>query len=237
MNTLGIVNPRTLLWCGLFPAMALFPQAVFAEEVDQVVKVVSDDWSSLEVMRLVIELLTPAAMLFVGVWLDRRIKEFEHRQWSNQKVIEKRLEVYEKITPRLNDLMCYFLRIGVWKEHKPTDIVDMKRDIDKIAHIYAPLFSPEFMTKYNAFMGNCFATFRGAGKDAQLRTEVEHYKDAYVGDEDDFEPWQADWADCFTGAEEAIDRSEVRQAYQELVGLIARELGVGLELSQEEKAA
>ncbi|MEM8670359.1 MAG: hypothetical protein AAGG48_22735 [Planctomycetota bacterium] len=221
--------PRWLLMSGLSVAMFLAPEEASAQEIDQVVKVVSDDWNSLEIVRLIIGLLTPAAMLFIGVWLDRRIKEFEHRQWSNQKVIEKRLEVFEKITPKLNDLMCYFLRIGIWKEHKPNDIVDMKRDLDKIAYIYAPLFSPEFLQKYNAFIGKCFATFRGAGKDAQLKAEAEYYRDAYVGDEEDQEPWQPEWNDCFTGAEEATDRGEVRDAYQDLVTLIARELGVGLE--------
>ena len=166
-------------------AVSAVPHAALAQEPDQVVKVVSDDWNSLEVVKLLIGLLIPAAMLFVGVWMDRRIKEFEHRQWSNQKVIEKRLEVYEKLTPQLNELMCYFVRVGSWKEHDPTEIVDMKRDMDKIAYIYAPLFSPEFLERYNEYMGVCFAMYRGAGLDAQLRTECEHYREAYVGDEDD----------------------------------------------------
>jgi hypothetical protein len=232
VNLVGTRNART----GLFLTTILLTVGITsgpatAEEIDQTVKVVSDDWNSLEVVRLVIGLLTPAAMLFIGVWLDRRIKEFEHAQWSNQKVIEKRLEVYEKITPHLNELMCYFLRIGTWKEHAPTDIIDMKRDIDKIAHIYAPLFSPQFMEKYNGFMEQCFATFRGAGKDAQLRADCEHYRETYVGDEDDDGSWCEQWNDCFTGPDEASERNDVRQGYGDLVGLIARELGVGLELT------
>lgn len=127
-------------------------------------------------------------------------------------------------------MMCYFLRIGTWKEHDPTDIIDKKRGIDKIAHIYAPLFSPDFMKCYNGFMEKCFSTFRGAGLDAQLRSECEHYRDAYVGDENDDGTWRDEWDECFTGTEGASDRGEVRQAYVDLVGTIARELGVGLEM-------
>ncbi|MGI9471750.1 MAG: hypothetical protein ACR2NZ_09480 [Rubripirellula sp.] len=212
------------LWATGGPTSVVHAQ----EQIDQTFKIVSDDWNSLEVVKLIIGLLTPAALLAISVWLDRRIKEVEHRQWSNQKVIEKRLEVYEKLTPFLNEMMCYFMRIGSWKEHDPTEIVDMKRDLDKIAHIYAPLFSPQFLQKYNEFMSQCFAMYRGAGKDAQLRTECEHYKEAYVGDENDDGAWQSEWSEYFTGPDEAVDRNQVREAYQELVGVTAQELGVGL---------
>ena len=216
-----------LRWLGIFVIVAICAPSSSAEEIDQVVKVVSDDWSSLEILKLLIDLLTPAAMLYIGLWFDRRIKEFEHRQWSNQKVIEKRLEVYEKVTPKLNDMMCYFLRIGTWKELNPTEVIDMKREIDKDAHIYAPLFSPAFMDRYNEFMSSCFATFRGAGKDAQLRADGSFYREAYVGDEPHDGKWNAEWDDCFTGAEEASTREQVSSSYRALVGLIAQELGVG----------
>ncbi|MEO1524470.1 MAG: hypothetical protein AAFX06_03500 [Planctomycetota bacterium] len=209
--------------------------AVAAEEVDQVIEVVGNPWNSLEVVRLITGLLIPAALLFVGVWMDRRIKEIEHRQWSNQKIIEKRLEVYEKITPQLNEMMCFFVRIGSWKEHAPTCIVDMKRELDKIAYIYAPLFSPKFLETYNDFMGLCFATERGAGKDAQLRTDCEHYREAYVGDESGNNAWQERWDDCFTGAEEASEKKEVHAGYNRLLKTIATEIGVGLEADADPK--
>ncbi|MEL6106486.1 MAG: hypothetical protein AAFU85_10630 [Planctomycetota bacterium] len=202
--------------------------AFAADEVDQVIEVVGNPWNSLEVIRLITGLLIPAALLFVGVWMDRRIKEIEHRQWSNQKIIEKRLEVYEKITPQLNEMMCFFVRIGTWKEYAPTCIIDKKRDLDRIAYIYAPLFSPRFLETYNDFMALCFATERGAGKDAQLRTECEHYRDAYVGN--GTETWQEQWDDCFTGTEEAAEKKEVHRAYDRLLKRIAVEIGVGLEV-------
>ena len=200
-----------------------------AQEADYSIELVSEEWTSLEIVKLVVGLLMPAAMLFVGIWLDRRIKEFEHRQWFNQKVIEKRLDVYEKLTPKLNDIMCYFLQIGIWKEREPNEIIDMKRDIDKIAYIYAPLFSPLFLERYNEFMGICYAMFRGDGKDAQLRTEVGPYKQSYINDDDPDTVWKDEWDDCFTGAEEASTKKEVGQGYKRIVDQIAIELGVEME--------
>lgn len=226
-STFGKTTLRCFLVASVF-GLATTPSVASAQEqVDQVIKVVSEDWNSLEITKLVIDLLIPAAMLAMGLWFDRRIKEFEHRQWSNQKVIEKRLEVYEKVTPKLNDMMCYFLRIGTWKEASPEEIIDMKRDIDKEAHIYAPLFSPSFMDRYHDFMGNCFATFRGEGLDAQLKADCSFYRDAYVGDEEEPCKWESEWDSCFTGPEEASSREDVSRSYRELVGLIAQELGVG----------
>jgi|GEM_PF-393653 hypothetical protein len=199
------------------------------DKIDQVVKVVADDWNSLEIVKLIIGLLTPMAMLFIGIWMDRRIKEVEHRQWSNQKIIEKRLDVYEKIAPHLNEMMCYYMRFGAGKEFGPEQIINMKRELDKIANIYAPLFSPKFISKYNAFMSKCFLTDRGAGLDAQLRSECIHYRDAYVGDDTPDCKWHDEWDDCFTGPEDAVEKTELFTAYKDLVGTTAAELGVGLE--------
>ena len=41
--------------------------------------------------------------------------------------------------------------------------------------------------------------------------------------------WLPDWDEYFTGPEEAVDREQVRAAYQEHVGITACELGVGLQ--------
>ena len=216
----------------VFSFVLLSTTSLQAQEVDYTLEIVSSDWNSLEIVKLITSLLMPAAMLFVGIWLDRRIKEFEHRQWFNQKVIEKRLAVYEELTPKLNDIMCYFLQIGTWKERNPNEIIDMKREIDKIAYVYAPLFSPKFLSRYNEFMGLCYAMFRGAGKDAQLRTEAHIYREAYVCDDDPNATWNDEWDDCFTGSEEAITKKEVTEGYRMITNQIATEIGV--EMDEEE---
>ena len=71
--------------------------------------------------------------------------------------------------------------------------------------------------------------YRGDGKDAQLKTECHHYRDAFVGDGSGDSTWRSEWDEYFTGAEEAVDRKQVRAVYQELVSVTAQELGVGLE--------
>ena len=129
-------------------------------------------WNSLEIAKLAASLLTPLFLLFVGIWVSRLTERFKVTLWANQKVIEKRIDVYDKIAPMLNDLYCYFSYIGNWKEITPIQIIDIKRNLDKTFYIYAALFSPEFQKLYFTFIHLCFETYVGAGKNAKLRTYI-----------------------------------------------------------------
>ena len=61
-------------------------------------------WNSLEIFKLIISGATFIIVFFLGLWIRRFTKQIEHAQWSNQKVIEWRLEVYDVIVPLANDL-------------------------------------------------------------------------------------------------------------------------------------
>ena len=56
-------------------------------------------WNSLEVAKLLVSALTPLAVLTFGFWINRRLKRVEHLQWASQKVIEKRLVVFDQVAP------------------------------------------------------------------------------------------------------------------------------------------
>ena len=93
-------------------------------------------------MKLLFQLLTPAAVAALGYYSTRVLKRFEHFQWRNQRLIEKRIAIYDSIAPDLNDLLCYFTYVGCWKELAPPDVVALKRSIDKKIYLAAPIFSP-----------------------------------------------------------------------------------------------
>jgi hypothetical protein len=61
----------------------------------------------------------------------RLTERFKVTLWTNQKVIEKRIDVYDKLAPMLNDLYCYFYYVGNWKELTPIRIIETKRKLDK----------------------------------------------------------------------------------------------------------
>jgi hypothetical protein len=176
-------------------------------------------WNSLEIAKLVVSGLTPLFVVIVGFWLNSRLKSLEQAQWSQQKVIERRIKAYDDLVQPLNELFCFFCYVGSWKELYPPDLVKLKRRLDQTAHTSAPLFDRNFLQRYQALLDTCFATFGGWGDDAKLRTLPDRREEA-IGT-----GWQADWNHCFANRAEASEPSEVKRAYADLMAYLARAIG------------
>jgi hypothetical protein len=175
-------------------------------------------WSWLEVAKLLAGLLTPAALAVFGLYVHRVTKRFEHLQWRSQKLIEKRLAIYDDLAPLLNDLLCYFTYVGCWKDLDPPSVVMLKRTIDKKVHLAAPLFSESFHTVCAEFQNLCFETYTGWGRDALLRTQWQRRKEARANG------WKQEWVDCFTDS--VSDPQIVRSAYRKVMEAFAVDIGV-----------
>lgn len=191
-------------------------------------------WTSLEITKIVIGILTPLVLLLLGIWVNRIAKRVEAAQWANQKLIEKRISIYDELAPLINDLYCYYMCVGNYKELTPIQIIDIKRKLDKKVYIYAPLFSREFIHTYNEFIHLCFQTYAGAGHDARLRTLIEH---PMGGDRKKVSPvpWQEEWNRYFSGREACHPLEEIRSSYKRLMSGFSKELGVGLEPREHER--
>src|SRR6266851_310090 len=102
-------------------------------------------WNSLEVAKLGVSTLTSVVVVLIGLVISRRLKRLEYLQWTNQKVTEKRIAVFDELAPQLNDLYCYFTFLGGWKDLTPVEVVGRKRKMDRMVYVNAPLFSKEFV--------------------------------------------------------------------------------------------
>jgi hypothetical protein len=195
-------------------------------------------WSGLEVVKLLVSALTPIMVLVVGWWISRRQKrldslqekqnllqqkQLDFLQWTNQKVTEKRLAIFDKLAPEFNALFCYFTFVGSWREVRPPDVVSRKREMDSIVHINAPLFSREFVNRYYEFINACYETYTGWGRDAKLRTLFENRKLA-LGT-----AWQPEWEECFVNPSSAVDPNLIKKQYELLMKQFSTELGIGLD--------
>jgi len=149
-------------------------------------------WNSLEIAKLAIAAATPVFVAIVGFWLNRRLKSLEQAQWSQQKVIERRIKAYDELAKPLNQVFCFYCYVGTWKELEPPGVVEIKRQLDQTAHISAPLFDAEFLRRYNRLMDICFSTFGRWGSDATLRTLPDRREEAAGSD------WDPGWAGCFS---------------------------------------
>ncbi len=185
----------------------------------------ASDWNSLEVAKLLVSSLTPILVIAIGLGINRSLKRLEQIQWKNQKVIEKRLSVFEELAPYLNDLLCYFTFVGCWKDLTPVEVVKLKRRIDRTVHVNAPLFSTEFLDRYYDFINLCYGTYSGWGQDAKLRTLADRRRES-AGT-----TWNEKWTDCFAEVNDCSDPRIVKSSYIALMTCFSKELGVGLDQS------
>lgn len=175
-------------------------------------------WDSLEMAKLVVGVLTPIAIATLGIYIHRITKSYEHSQWRSQKLIEKRLSIYDDLAPDLNDVLCYYTYVGCWKELTPPDVVALKRTIDKKIHLAAPLFSSEFYSACMDFQNACYETFGGWGQDAKLKTKPVRRKKARPSD------WQLSWDDCFSST--ATNPAEVSAIYRRIMEVFSNDIGI-----------
>ena len=126
--------------------------------------VIASEWSSLEVAKLAVGVLTPVLLLVLGVLVSRAARRVEDIQWVNRKLVERRLDLFEEMAPKLNDLFCFFLLVGHFKEIEPPDALRRKRELDRSFHVHTTLFSHDFSDRYSAFMEHASPRSRDRAK-------------------------------------------------------------------------
>jgi hypothetical protein len=175
------------------------------------------DWNSLEIAKLAVGALTPIFLFVLGYMVTKAARRVEQAQWASRKLIESRLELYERMAPMLNDLFCFFLLVGHFDEVTPPEALSRKRDLDRIFHAHAPLFSAEFRDTYQRFIDACFLAFTGEARPAELRASREAQKR-------ERSTWDDDWNDMF--AQEAPEPVQtIADAYDDLMDEFAAEVG------------
>jgi hypothetical protein len=182
----------------------------------------ASQWTSLEIAKLVVAVLTPVLLFVLGIIVRRAASRVEDAQWGSRKLIERRLELYEEIAPRLNDLFCFFMRVGHFREVEPPKAIAVKRELDRTLHAHAPLFSREFEDSYREFMNACFKAFTGLGEDAKLRTFVQAQRYERGSS------WKSEWERMFADGEESTP-DEIDASYNRLMDHFAEEVGVRAE--------
>jgi hypothetical protein len=55
------------------------------------------DWNSLEIAKLAVGALTPIFLFILGYMVTNAARRVEQAQWANRKLIESRLELYERM--------------------------------------------------------------------------------------------------------------------------------------------
>ncbi|KAA3616361.1 MAG: hypothetical protein DWQ05_11535 [Calditrichaeota bacterium] len=179
------------------------------------------------IVGLFVNILLPVVLVFIGRRINASIKEIEHSHWANQKVIEKKLQLFDQIAPKLNDLYCFYLFIGRWKEITPADAIQLKRDLDRLVYTYQMILGNDLVEKYKFFMDKiAFHVYNKAGENARIIGEISNK----LGDRKthaDYE-WLEVWDEAFY-TESEFDSEIFKSEYFCVLGAFQKSLGLGID--------
>ncbi|VWC84108.1 hypothetical protein BCO18175_02922 [Burkholderia contaminans] len=183
---------------------------------------INTPWNSLEIVKLVLGVLTPLSVACLGWLVARRLKRLELVQWTNQRLIEKRLALYDAVAPQLNALLCFYTWIGYWKDISPDDVIRAKRDLDRTFHIYRYLFDDDVYDAYHTYIHALFDVHTGPGRDARIRSLIQ----APDGDRSvhGAYEWKPAWSDRFATAN-VVPKDDVLRYYTQLMERLRVALG------------
>jgi hypothetical protein len=184
----------------------------------------AEAWTSLEITKVVISVLTPLAVAIIGWQVTRVGKRIEQAQWSARTVIERRLELHKEMAPKLNTLLCFFTWVGNFRATTPPEAVALKRDLDGLFHTNRHLFGRDFREAYRAFITAYFDENVAAGVDARMKTSRQRLR----AERGSAVAWDPTWDAAFAPepSEPTAVKKQQETAYDRVMAAFAADLGV-----------
>lgn len=188
-------------------------------------------WTSLEVAKLAVAALTPLLVLILTIVVAHANRRNDENRAANRRAVERLIELHTEMAPLINDLFCFFLRVGHFRTIDPPSAIARKRNLDRIYFVNEYLFGGEFREAYMRFMDGCFAHGVGAGLDAGLRTSLADLK----RERGVVELWEGEWDRLFElepadefgrKAESDKHKKQQRLQYVSLMEAFAGQLGL-----------
>jgi hypothetical protein len=184
------------------------------------------EWTSLEIAKLAIAVLTPLAVLGLGLLIARSTRRVEAVQYANQTVVARRVEVFGRVAPKLNRMLCFVAFVGRWKEITPAQVLILKRDVDELMYTNRLLFSNALFMAYQEFIARLFAMYATVDGDALIRARIS----STLGDRRLLPWWNTDMAAMFA-REQVCEPADAQLAYDRLSAAFRADLYI-TDLSQ-----
>jgi hypothetical protein len=181
-------------------------------------------WNSLEVAKL---LVAPVVVALLGYFVQAQLAQQarntqellaeQARSWQqNQRLVERRLQLYDAIRVDLNKIYCFVEDIGDWRKENPDTIVTYKRRVDTEMYTQRAVWSPDTFAAYREYISSAFGEYSGGmGQNAPIRTVSAEKRVGIKG-------WNAGWEARLTN-ERSPDH---KRNYESLQNLMARDLAL-----------
>lgn len=183
------------------------------------------DSNWIKLADVVVGAMTAVAVVIIGYLLNARSKNLETALSVGETLMGKRMEIYDSIAPLLNDIYCFLVCVGHWKEISPKSLVERKRKADRIFYVSRTYFGEDVTLAYESFMGLAFETGRGRGESPRIRA----HRDRHL--EENLAATTPDFAAYFVDPEERTKRGVVSKAYDRLILAFRSEFTRGTSLA------
>lgn len=170
------------------------------------------------IVALILAILTPIVFTILAIRFSRIIKAMKKKQWSNHKIVEKRMEVFGRMAPKLNDIYCFYCYVGNWDRITPQNILELKRELDKDIDTFFSLFSEALSKKYRGFMLLCFISASGWEHDTKIKSSYD-LRQKNSGN------WDKDWIKYFD-TNNVVEATRIKEAYFDLIESFKEDLVV-----------
>jgi len=173
-------------------------------------------WTSLKIPIMIIAALAPFVIVFLVIRYNRIIIALKKKHQTNQKIVEKRIEIFDRVAPKLNNILSFFCYSGNWKELSPMDMMKLKRELDQDINTYAPVFSDDLRKKYMGFILLCYVSHSGW-------EHKEKIKSLYDLRQEHNPEWKDEWIPFFD-TNNVVEAIKIREAHKELKDYFQKEL-------------
>lgn len=179
-------------------------------------------WTTLQIATVAVDAITPLTVAGLGVLYARTSRRIEQVQWANQTVVIRRMEIFTRVAPDLNRLLCFATFVGGWKEIRPQDAIAIKRQLDETMYANRVLFSEPLFIAYQAFMAAMFAMYATTDGDAHLRAPVR----SQWGDRRNLKWWHRRTMTGLFSVDQANTLENIQAAYDRLTDCFRDDLYV-----------
>lgn len=167
--------------------------------------------STLDIVSVAISACIPVAIFAAGALLAKQARDYEANQWIRRKQYDTRLERWQEVAPPLNDLLCFFMLFGHFRDVTPPKAIKLKRQLDRAVYGNQYIFGERFLDAYRTFMSVCFQTYVDVAQDAKIRASVAEQR-AERGS-----AWDEQWSSMFVRESDTASHSEIEVAYNDLL--------------------
>ena len=165
---------------------------------------------TVERWKTFLSILTPLILVYLTFIVQSTLSAKEAEFERLQQILREKQRIYGTLGKDLNIIYVYLADIGDFRQYTPLQIIQKKREADRLFFTYLPYWSKQTADRYQKFMNSAFATYQDVGERAKIRTSSYEKIKAY---EKDRINWDASWNKNFTEKRDP----EYSSAYWELV--------------------